>query len=157
MSFYNEKRINICEHAERWNHVAPSFSEFTYIYSLLIKKDICVHWNVSVKVLFVYVCLSSGDLLIFSVRVSSLFSYSCVIPTLVISHGNFHLIPVRMYLCFKIYILTVFSQFINLILLLQSWHQSQIVYFHNHYCLDDSHVIFTFSCCTMCAVSSLTN
>ena len=31
---------------------------FTYIYSLLTKKDICDHWNVSVKLLYVYVRLS---------------------------------------------------------------------------------------------------
>ena len=46
---------------------------FTYIYSLLIEKDICDRQNVSIKLPCVYVCLSSRDLFIFSVRVSSLF------------------------------------------------------------------------------------
>ena len=42
----------------------------TYIYSLLIKKNICDCWNILAKLLCVFVCLSSGDLLIFLVRVS---------------------------------------------------------------------------------------
>ena len=46
-----------------------------YIYSLLIKKDISDCQNISVKLPCVYVCLSSGDLFIFSVRVSSFFLY----------------------------------------------------------------------------------
>ena len=46
-----------------------------YIYSLLIKKDICDLQNISVKPLRVYVCLSSGDL-IFSAKVFSFFSYT---------------------------------------------------------------------------------
>ena len=42
---------------------------FTYIYSLLIETDICDCRNVSVKLSCVYLCLSSRDLFIFSVRV----------------------------------------------------------------------------------------
>ena len=49
---------------------------FTYIYNFLIEKDICDGWNV---LLTLFVCHSSRDLFIFSVRVSSFFSYFCVI------------------------------------------------------------------------------
>ena len=48
---------------------------FTYISSLLIKKDICDRLKVSVKLPCVCVCLLSGDLFILSVIVSSSFSY----------------------------------------------------------------------------------
>jgi len=48
---------------------------FTYTYSLLNERDICDCWNILVKLPCVYVCLSSGDLFILSVRVSSFFSY----------------------------------------------------------------------------------
>ena len=41
---------------------------FTYIYSLLIEKDICDRQNISIKLPCVCVCLSSGDLFIFSIR-----------------------------------------------------------------------------------------
>ena len=47
---------------------------FTYIYSLLTEKDTCDRWNISFKLPCVCVCLLSGDLFIFSVRVSSFFS-----------------------------------------------------------------------------------
>ena len=59
----------------------------TYIYSLLIEKDICDHKNVSVKLPCVYVCLSCGDHSMFLVRVS--FSYFWVTHTSVLSfpHG----------------------------------------------------------------------
>ena len=36
-----------------------------FIYSLLIKKDICDCWNISLRLTCVYVCLSSGDFFIF--------------------------------------------------------------------------------------------
>ena len=39
---------------------------FTYIYSLLIEKDLCDCRNILVKT---FMCLSSGDLFIFSIRV----------------------------------------------------------------------------------------
>ena len=42
------------------------FCVFTYIYSVVIDKDICGCRNVSVKFPCVYLCLSSGDLFIFS-------------------------------------------------------------------------------------------
>ena len=45
---------------------------FTYIYSLLIEKDICDCRNVSIKFPCVYMCLSSGDLFISSIRVTLL-------------------------------------------------------------------------------------
>ena len=55
-----------------WHHL---YRVFTYIYSLLIKKEICDRQNLSVKLPCVCVCLLFGDLLIFSVWVFSLFSY----------------------------------------------------------------------------------
>ena len=80
--FFDQKRVNVCEHmvkaAPRLYHV------FTYIYSLLIKKDISDHQNVLFKLLCVYVCLSSRGFFIFSVRVFSFFTYFCVIRTLVL-------------------------------------------------------------------------
>ena len=48
--------------------------------SFLIEKDICDCRKVSVKFLGVYVCLSSGDLFIFSVSVSSFFSHFLCYP-----------------------------------------------------------------------------
>ena len=56
----NLKRVNVCERT--WCHL---YCVFTYIYSLLILKDISDCQNVSVKLLCVYVCLSSRDLFIF--------------------------------------------------------------------------------------------
>jgi len=50
---------------------------YIYIYSLLIENDICDCQNVSVKLTCVYMCLSFGDLFIFSIIVSSFFSYFC--------------------------------------------------------------------------------
>ena len=58
-AFLNQKRVNA----------------YIYIYSLLIEKDICDHWNVSVKLPCVCVCLSSRDFFIFSVRFSPFCSY----------------------------------------------------------------------------------
>ena len=49
-----------------------------YIYSLLIEENICNRQNVSVKLSYVFVCLSSRNF-IFSARVSSFFFYCCVI------------------------------------------------------------------------------
>jgi len=51
---------------------------YTYIYSLLIEKDICDCQNVSVKLSCVYMCFLFEDLLNCSVRVSCFFSYICV-------------------------------------------------------------------------------
>ena len=56
---------------------------FTYIYSLLTEKDICDYQNISVKLLYVYVCSSSEDLFIF------LFYIFCVIYTF-----SFHLVSI---------------------------------------------------------------
>ena len=53
------------------------------MYSLLIEKDICDCENASIKLLCDYLCLSSGDLLFFSVRVSSFYSYFLVTFTYV--------------------------------------------------------------------------
>ena len=74
---------------------------FTYIYSLLIEKDICDCQNVSVKLPCVYVCLSSGDLFIFSVRVSSCFSYFFVIRTSVLFLSMWFIFSVRVSSCFS--------------------------------------------------------
>ena len=52
-------------------HVMSSFGVITYIYSLLIDKDICDCQNVSCNLPCVYLCFSSGDLFAFSVRVSN--------------------------------------------------------------------------------------
>ena len=58
---------------------------FACIYALLIEKDICDRLNVSVKLLCVYLCLSSIYLVIFSARVSSFSPYFCVVRTSVLS------------------------------------------------------------------------
>jgi hypothetical protein len=57
-----------------WNHL---YNVFTYIYSLMIEKDICDCQNISIKLLCVYLCLSFGDLFVFSVRVFSFYLYFC--------------------------------------------------------------------------------
>ena len=67
---------------EKWRSL---YHVFAYIYSLLIEKDICGRRNVSVKLLCTNMRLLSGDLVIFSVRVPSFFSYFCVIRTPVLS------------------------------------------------------------------------
>ena len=61
-----------------WCHL---YRVFTYIYSLLIEKDLHEYWNGSVKFMCVYLSLSSGDLFIFSVWVSLFYSYFCYIRT----------------------------------------------------------------------------
>ena len=68
---------------------------FTYIYSLLIEKDLFECQNISgFHVLFL--CLSSGDIFIVLLRVSSFFYfYFCVIPSLVLS--LFMWINIQMY------------------------------------------------------------
>ena len=65
-----------------WHHL---YCVFTYSYSLLIEENICDCRNVSVRLPCVYLCISSGDLLIFSARVSSFYSYFCVIHNSVLS------------------------------------------------------------------------
>ena len=65
--FLDQKRVNVCEDTVK---TAPR-RVFTHIYSLQIEKDICDHRNVSVKLPCVCVCLSSGYLFIFSVKVFS--------------------------------------------------------------------------------------
>ena len=57
---------------------------FTYIYSLLIKKDICDHWNISVS--FHCLCMSfiRRSLHFFSKSFFFLFLLFCVIHTLVL-------------------------------------------------------------------------
>ena len=48
------------------------------IYSLLIEKHFCECQNISIKILCVYLCLSSGDLFIFFITVLPFYSYFCV-------------------------------------------------------------------------------
>ena len=62
--------------------------EHTYIYSLLVEKDLCEFWNISVKflcALLVYLCLSLGDLSILLVRFPFLYSHFCAIGNLALS------------------------------------------------------------------------
>ena len=47
--FLNQKRLDVCEHA--WRHL---YLVFTYIYFLLIEKDICDRRNISNKFLCVF-------------------------------------------------------------------------------------------------------
>ena len=56
------------KYMETWHHL--------YIYSLLIEKDICHRQNVKIKLPCVGVCHSPGDLFIFSIRLSSLFTHA---------------------------------------------------------------------------------
>ena len=65
-----------------WCHL---YCMFTYIYSFLIEKEICDCRNLSVKLPCIYMCLSFGNLFIFSLNVFSFFSYFRVIHTLVLS------------------------------------------------------------------------
>ena len=58
--------------------MTPSLSCVHIIYSLLIEKDICDRQNVSIKLLCVFVCLSSRDLLIFWVS----FLFFCILQYL---------------------------------------------------------------------------
>jgi hypothetical protein len=51
-----------CSKTLTWRHL---YCVFTYIYSLMIEKDICDRWNISNKFLCVCECLSSEDLFIF--------------------------------------------------------------------------------------------
>ena len=63
------------------------FTVFTYIYFLLIVKDLCESQNISVKfpcAIVVYLCLSSGDLIL-SVTVFPFYSYFCVLISLSLS------------------------------------------------------------------------
>ena len=55
-----------------------NFSRVERPYSLLIDRDLCENRKVSIKFpcsLLVYLCLSSGDLFIFSIRVYPFYSY----------------------------------------------------------------------------------
>ena len=66
------------------SHMAPSLPYVHIHLPPSYQEDICDHQNVSVKLPCVCVCLLSGDLFIFSARVSSFFSYFCVIIITVI-------------------------------------------------------------------------
>ena len=80
MSFLNRKSKCMWTHGK--DEVTSFYHVFTYIYSLLIEKDICDHQNVLVKLPCVCVCLLSRDLLIFSGKsFIFLFLFFCVIRT----------------------------------------------------------------------------
>ena len=67
-AFLDQKRVNVPEHTAKMESTLMwhrRYYVFTYIYSLLIKKDICDHQNISIKLRCVCVCLSSGNLFIF--------------------------------------------------------------------------------------------
>ena len=55
-----------------WRHL---YLVFTYIYYLLIEKDMCSHQNISIKFQCVCMCLSSRDYFIFLIRVFPFFSH----------------------------------------------------------------------------------
>ena len=81
-SLMSEESKSMWIHGKTWQRL---YHVFTYIDSLLIEKHICDCRNVSVELPCVSVCLSSGDLFIFSMRVSSFFSYFCVTCTSLLS------------------------------------------------------------------------
>ena len=54
MKCFNNHRYLSQSEEKPWHHL---YHVFTYIYSLLIKKDICYCRNISFKLLCVYVCL----------------------------------------------------------------------------------------------------
>ena len=60
---------------------------FTYVYSLLIEKDICDHRNIFQLSFHVFMCVFHQEISSFFsvIRVSSFFSYFCVICNLVLS------------------------------------------------------------------------
>ena len=62
-----------------WCHL---YRLFRYIYSPLIEKDLRDRRNISIKFLYVYLCLSSGDLFIFSIRVPAYFLFFFVLEEL---------------------------------------------------------------------------
>ena len=79
----NKKRNPILKKKmKRWCHL---YTVFTYIYSLLIEKDLQEHWKISVKFPHIYMFHSSRGLSFSSVRNSPFQSYFCVIHTLEIS------------------------------------------------------------------------
>ena len=77
-----------------WHRI---YHVFTYIYSLLIEKDICDRRKISAKLLCVCICLSSGDLFIFSIRVSSFYSYFFVLS--ILRYFPFHVVS-KIIFCF---------------------------------------------------------
>ena len=65
---------------QKWHHL---YCVFTYMYSLLIEKDLCECQNVSIKLLC---ALSCEDIFIFSVSVSPFYTYICVIYIYTYTH-----------------------------------------------------------------------
>ena len=104
---------NIKLHLILNNKVYSSPKQYIYLQYLLfshIKKDNCDCQNVSVKLLYVYVCLSTGHLLIFSIRVSSFFSFFCLIHTLILSLSMFIYV---LHSFMKIMFLTLCARYLN--------------------------------------------
>ena len=58
------------------------YTVYPHIYFLLIEKDFREYRNLSVRfpwAIFLYLCLSCGDLFIFSVTISPFYPYFCVV------------------------------------------------------------------------------
>jgi len=76
-------RVNVCEHMVK---LVPreiftklphgtGFTMCSHTFTLLIEKDICDSWNISIKLQCVCLCLLPRDLFFFFGRDSSFFSY----------------------------------------------------------------------------------
>ena len=66
--------------------------------ALVIDKDLYENQNLSIKFLCaLYLCLSSGDLFILSIKVSPIFSYFCVIHTSVLCFSTWSLPVLRLF------------------------------------------------------------
>ena len=81
---HSEENKYMCTHSKDGAMWLNLYCVFTYIYCLLIKKDLCEHQNVSVNFPYVYLYLSFGNLFYCSVRVSSSHSYFYVICFLIL-------------------------------------------------------------------------
>jgi len=81
---FRREQMYVCEHTVGHTVVTMRYiyCVFTYIYSILIEKDLSKCRKVWIKfpcAPLVYLCLSSGDLFIFSIR------FCLLIPTFVLS------------------------------------------------------------------------
>ena len=90
--FFYQKRVNV-------------YLVNVYIYSLLIEKDIYNCGNVSVKLPCVCVCLSFGDIFVFSVRISSFSSYFCVLLVFLLSYWGILFLCVSVHCFYKMYLI----------------------------------------------------